>query len=526
MLAVPLSPLVPPRGARARSGERSSEDRRRQCLEVGLAGQLGIDVPEPLGGLEQQWHRYAATRRDERDLCPQQAGLGALWLGQHPRLSRCDQAQSVIQRASLQRCAGRRERAPRPTRLLGCQRGGSLQEPSRCREPASCLGPCRRTFELGGNVLIGHGCRPSAVPGSAIRVDLRIGCVCQRPVNLAPLVRTGGAVHRRAHKWMTERHGIVQREQTFPLHRVRGRLWDAQLHDGAPQQSGVTERFCGRQQQQSSRVAREPRQPSREALLDPGGQRHRFRQAEAAGELGRGQPAGELQQGQWVPARLHDDPLQHALIQPPRQHRVEQRPCITVAERLDVKLSQTRKRIDRLPRREDHRDPLGEDAAGDEREHACRCPVEPLCVVDDAEQRLFRRDLRQQIEDREPHQEGIRTSSRAQPQRDFDRVSLGIRKVLQEVEARGAQLLKRRVGEFHLTLDADGAGDSEVRGGLDRVLDQRGLANTGVTVHDENGAVAVPRRTQQPVQHGPLALPAEQSLWLCSDGHPGSMPPG
>ena len=60
-----------------------------------------------------------------------------------------------------------------------------------------------------------------------------------------------------------------------------------------------------------------------------------------------------------------------------------------------------------------HRDPLGQEAAGHERQHACRCPVQPLRVVDDAEQRLLRRGLRQEIEHREPDKERIRSPSRA-----------------------------------------------------------------------------------------------------------------
>ena len=115
------------------------------------------------------------------------------------------------------------------------------------------------------------------MPRAAIRVDLRIGCVRQRAVSLAPLVRLGRTVHRRAHKRMTERHCTVQRQQAFRLHGERGRLRDPKLLRCAPQKCRVADRFCRRQEQQPPSVAREPRQPPREALLDPSGQRQRRR---------------------------------------------------------------------------------------------------------------------------------------------------------------------------------------------------------------------------------------------------------
>jgi hypothetical protein len=60
-----------------------------------------------------------------------------------------------------------------------------------------------------------------------------------------------------------------------------------------------------------------------------------------------------------------------------------------VAERLDAKLREAPKRVDRLPCRKDHRDLLRQEAARHERQHAGRCTVEPLRVVDDTEERLL-----------------------------------------------------------------------------------------------------------------------------------------
>jgi hypothetical protein len=128
-------------------------------------------------------------------------------------------------------------------------------------------------LELRGDVLVGHGRRLRTVPCAAIGVDLRIGGVRQRAVSLAPFARVGRAIHRRAHERMTEHHCTVQRQQAFRLRGVRGRLWNFKLLGRAPQKREIADWFCCRQEQQSPRVAREPRQPPRETLLDPSGQR-------------------------------------------------------------------------------------------------------------------------------------------------------------------------------------------------------------------------------------------------------------
>ena len=66
-----------------------------------------------------------------------------------------------------------------------------------------------------------------------------------------------------------------------------------------------------------------------------------------------------------------------------------------MTEGLDAELREARERVDPIPSREDHRDPLGQESSGDEGQHACRRPVEPLGVVDDAQERLLLGSFRQ-----------------------------------------------------------------------------------------------------------------------------------
>ena len=211
----------------------------------------------------------------------------------------------------------------------------------------------------------------------------------------------------------------------------RSRLGDSELPGRPPHERRVADWIGRRHEQQASRIARKPGQPPREALLDARGQRHRRRQAEPARELRRRQPARQLQQSERIPARLGDDPIQHALIQPSRQDRLQQRPRITTPKGLDVELRQSCERVAQLTRREHERDLLRQQAAGDERERARRRTIEPLRVIDDTQERPLLRGLGQQAEDRQPDQERIRASGPGtQPERDAKRVALGLRQAL------------------------------------------------------------------------------------------------
>jgi hypothetical protein len=115
--------------------------------------------------------------------------------------------------------------------------------------------------------------------------------------------------------------------------------------------------------------------------------------------------------------------------------------------------------------------------------------------------------------------------SGAEPEGNAERVTLRIGKTLDELEERRTKLLQRRVVELHLPLDPRGTNDAEVVARVDRVLEERGLADAGVSLHEEDGAVTVPRGIQQVLKHRALVLPAEQPPRLSTDDHPGSMLP-
>lgn len=72
------------------------------------------------------------------------------------------------------------------------------------------------------------------------------------------------------------------------------------------------------------------------------------------------------------------------------------------------------------------------------------------------------------------------------------------------------ELLQRRERQLHLTLNPDCAGNAKLLSCLDRVFEQRGLANARLTMHHQDAAGPATRAVQQPVQDLALTIPTQQ----------------
>ena len=106
--------------------------------------------------------------------------------------------------------------------------------------------------------------------------------------------------------------------------------------------------------------------------------------------------------------RLGDDPVADALVELELEPRVQQRPGVAV-DSPRTSSSGTCQHLARFPRREDEPHRFGEQAAGDEGERLRRGLIEPLRVVDDAQQRASLGRLGEEAEGREPDQEPVRS---------------------------------------------------------------------------------------------------------------------
>ena len=123
------------------------------------------------------------------------------------------------------------------------------------------------------------------------------------------------------------------------------------------------------------------------------------------------------------------------------------------------------------------RDPLGEEPAGDEAEDLRGRLVEPLRVVDDADERLLLGDLGEQRQRGEPDQEPVRARAGAQAEHRRERVALRGGQPVEVIEHRRAELMEAAVGQLHLRLDADGRRDAPAGDTVGQVVQQRALAD-------------------------------------------------
>ena len=217
--------------------------------------------------------------------------------------------------------------------------------------------------------------------------------------------------------------------------------------------------------------------------------------------------------------RLGHDAIADALVERARHDRLEQHPRIVVSQPADDELRQPVEvpLAARLAHREDQPDRLRAQPARHERERLRRRRVEPLRVVDDAHQRSLLGRVGQQAQDRQPDQEAIRSVARAQAERRAERILLRTGKALEAIHERRTQLLQHREGELHLRLHARRPDDLAPRRALHQMVQQRALADAGLTAQHQRPARARAHARHELIQRRALGVPAEQIA--CGRGH-------
>ena len=122
-------------------------------------------------------------------------------------------------------------------------------------------------------------------------------------------------------------------------------------------------------------------------------------------------------------------------------------------------------------------------------------------IVDYAQKRPLLSDLRHQAQRRKADQKAIWRISGPQSERDAKRIALRARQMIHMMmEHRRAQLLQGRKCKLHLGLNADRAHNLKPRCRLNRIVQQRGLANPGLATHYKRAALPDARRVEQLVQ--------------------------
>ena len=211
--------------------------------------------------------------------------LAAPRLVERAQLRRVRQFERGVERAGLVLRLRRGQRSRSAACRVGRQLCRSIEKGRRGSNSAARLRPVRRALQIGRDVLVGTRGRAGPMPGSAIRIGLRVGRFGQRAVRVAAVLLFGRAIGRGPHQRMTEPHASTQFDQSGRFRGGRRRRLDSQPIGRPPEQRHVAHRLSRREQQQAPRLVRQGLDAADEALLDLTRQRPRVGSPEPAGEL-------------------------------------------------------------------------------------------------------------------------------------------------------------------------------------------------------------------------------------------------
>ena len=159
---------------------------------------------------------------------------------------------------------------------------------------------------------------------------------------------------------------------------------------------------------------------------------------------------------------------------------------------------------------EEHDDAFRLEPPRRERERAGRGLVEPVRVVDHAEERSVVPGGREQAQCRGADVQPAGALRLGERERAAQRVRLHRRQLRQPVEQRADELVQARVRELRLRLDAERPYNPRGAGASNCVLEQGALADPGLAADDERAAPAALRLIEHPIDPSALALTADE----------------
>jgi hypothetical protein len=168
---------------------------------------------------------------------------------------------------------------------------------------------------------------------------------------------------------------------------------------------------------------------------------------------------------------------------------------------------------------DDEADAVREETTGDEGEHVGRFAVEPLRVVDDAQERLLRCHRREERQRRKPDHHPVDARGFFESERDPQRVALTGREDLELVHERMHELMQAGIPELHLGFDPDQAQHAQISGCDNRRIEQRSLADPGLAAHHQRGAESTADRVQEELDVRSFCGPPDE-LTRCHLVHP------
>ena len=163
-----------------------------------------------------------------------------------------------------------------------------------------------------------------------------------------------------------------------------------------------------------------------------------------------------------------------------------------------------------LARAEQEHDALGIEPARDELQRVGGPGIEPVGVVDEAQDRLLLGELGQQRQRTGVDEEALLPAAVREPERGPQRGGLRCGQPVEVAQRRAQKLLQRGERQLGLRLDpARGEHVHVARAGA-RVLEQDRLADTGLAAQRQRSAPRVAGRVEQCADEGALSVPPKQ----------------
>ena len=192
--------------------------------------------------------------------------------------------------------------------------------------------------------------------------------------------------------------------------------------------------------------------------------------------------AWQLEQGQRVAVALRDNSVAHRRIQRERQAVQQQLSSISVVQPTDGHDWQAGKTA--IPhvsaRCTDDENPLREQASRHEPKYLSGWLIQPVSIVDQADERLSFGHFREQGQCRETDAKEVRRRKTAQPKRRREGITLRTGQPIKVLQHGTAQLMKAAVGKVHLRIDPDGSGNMTITHVVRHAREQHALANPRV----------------------------------------------
>ena len=494
--------------------EPPGEQRRAPRVEIGLARELRVERLERLRGSKEQRRGLAAAALGVRGLGAQQVQAGALQLVERPDLGRRQQPARRVERAGLQARLGGGERAVGPPRRVAGQRDGALQERGRRGEAAARLRPPGRALELQGDLLVGSrgAPRPDATRGGPGRRPGRSpppapggppGAPRRPPTGTPPSAPADGGTSR-------ARRSPAARpppRRPRPPGRCRAARPRASSRSGSPIGSAAAT------SSRTPRVLGERLEPADEALLDPSRKRcpppaARTRRPAPSPSSPRGSSSsasGLPRVSAMIRSRTRSSSMNRTAEPSSARASPLRRPCTS---------SSGTCRSSSPGSRAANTIPTGSASSrrATKRQRQRRGLIEPLRVVDDAQQRTLLGHLREQAR-APPARRG--TDPAAAPALRPNTISSAWRC------GAGSRSSRSSIGAHSWCRPANASSISDstptaratrqVRRRLDQVLEQRRLPDPGLAPQDQRPALALADVREQRVQHRALVGPPPQA---------------